>query len=538
MPELKDHVSGQMPDPSGNSTTQTNGHPMITRRRNKDTLTDKNVVTDKTTDKTTEAATQTEGVQKRKIPFAIITMPKRPRLSDYKDIKLDDNGSDIDNKDSEDNEGIEYSDEEEEDELLEKYSDKELNYYHTLPEAEQTRILDLEKQVRSLEFNDEPLRFRILRNEELDKRLKAMVLQKLDTLSELEPGTGEYAKMATHVNALTRIPMGKYKQMPITMNTSTPDKIGSFLAKAKAHLDDAVYGQPDIKKQFIMTLAKWIANPSSKGLVIGIEGPPGVGKTTLVQQGLCKALELPYVFVPLGGANDASYLDGHSLTYEGSTYGKIAEALMSCNYMNPVLCFDELDKVADNYRGNEIFNVLTHLTDYSQNELFQDKYFADTPLDMSRSIMVFTYNDASKVPPVLRDRMVCLTTVPYNTADKLAIMNDYVMPKVLDAHGMRSGDIIINKEIMTTMIQRFDSKGLRDVKRGVECIISNINMLRMLPSDMQREYMKDLKLLDKDTCEDVMLPFNVGRKHMDAFLRGSTQGMAPKLDDMVQHIYL
>ncbi len=527
-----------MPDPSGNNnTTQSNGHPMITRRRNKDA--DK-TMSDKTTDKTT----QTEGVQKRKIPFAIITMQKRPRLSDdrNRNIGIDDDGDidddiddiefDIDNRDSEE-------EEEEDDDLLDKYSDKEVIYFRTLPEEEKCRILDIEKQVRSLQFSDEPLRFRILRNEEIDKRLKSMVLQKLDTLSGLEPGTGEYAKMATHVNALTRIPMGKYKQMPITMSTGTPDKIGSFLAKAKAFLDDAVYGQPDIKKHFIMTLAKWIANPLSKGLVIGIEGPPGVGKTTLVQQGLCKALELPYVFVPLGGANDASYLDGHSLTYEGSTYGKIAEALMSCNYMNPVLCFDELDKVADNYRGNEIFNVLTHLTDYSQNELFQDKYFADTPMDLSRSIMVFTYNDASKVPPVLRDRMVCLTTVPYNTADKLAIMNDYVMPKVLDAHGMKPGDIVVNKEIMTSLIQRFDSKGLRDVKRGVECIVSNINMLRMLPGDMQKEYMSDLKLLDKDsTCEAVKLPFVVGRKHMDAFLRGSTQGMAPKLDDMVQHIYL
>lgn len=523
-------------DASGSkiSNTQRNnvtGHHMVTRRRGK---------VAEIVDKTLDASTQTENALKRKIQFALVALNKRHCASSKDDSDDSDDGEnngmeiDIDTDD--------YGDDgEEEDELLEKYSDKELNYFHSLHEDDRNKILQLEKDVRSLECKDEPLRFRILRNEELDKRLKAVVLHKLDTLSELEQGTGEYAKMSNHINALTRIPMGKYKQMPISMTTDTPDKIGSFLAKAKAVLDDAVYGQPDIKKQFIMTLAKWIANPSSKGLVIGIEGPPGVGKTTLVQQGLCKALGLPYVFVPLGGANDASYLDGHSLTYEGSTYGKISEALMTCNCMNPVLCFDELDKVADNYRGNEIFNVLTHLTDYSQNELFQDKYFADVPLDMSRSIMVFTYNDASKVPPVLRDRMVCLTTVPYSTADKLTIMAEYVLPKVLDAHGMRSGDIIINKENMLSLVQRFDSKGLRDVKRGVECIISNINMLRMLPSDMQQSYLEDLNLVPKehsDNIQTVKLPFNVTRKYMDAFMKGSSQGLAPKLDDMIQHIYL
>lgn len=514
-----------------------NCHPMMTRRRKANEP--PNEVTNVTVGKvsaSTQTSTIADSVKKRKkAPLNALFATSKKAKTDHGTFTEEDLDQSSDDDESYAEEDGEHA------ELLEKYTEKELDYFYNLPMDEQGIILELEKKVRSVDCKEEPLRFRVLKSAELDNRLKAVVLQKLDSLAELEPGTGEYAKLANHINALTRLPLGRYKQMKININTSTSDRIGAFLANAKALLDDAVYGQQSIKKQFIMTLAKWVANPSSKGLVIGIEGPPGVGKTTLVQQGLCKALALPYVFVPLGGANDASYLDGHSLTYEGSTYGKIAEALMACNYMNPVLCFDELDKVADNYRGTEIFNVLTHLTDYSQNELFQDKYFADTPMDLSRCIMVFTYNDASKIPPVLRDRMVSLTTTTYNAADKLKIVQDYIFPKVLDAHGMRAGDITMDKELFMTLIHRFDSKGLRDVKRSVECIVSNVNMLRMLPYDMQLSNLADLKLVPPDSIEGnnaVQLPFCVTKRHADAFLKGSMQGRSPKLDDMIQHIYL
>eukprot|EP00976_Prorocentrum_cordatum_P063288 1177036-Prorocentrum_minimum.AAC.8 len=132
--------------------------------------------------------------------------------------------------------------------------------------------------------------------------------------------------------------------MPVSQN-SNPQEIKEFLVNTKHILNTEVYGHCDAKDQIIRIVAQWISNPNSKGNVIGIHGNPGVGKTTLIKNGVCKALGLPFAFIPLGGANDSSYLDGHSYTYEGSCCGKIVEVLMKNKYMNPVLYFDELDKV-------------------------------------------------------------------------------------------------------------------------------------------------------------------------------------------------
>ena len=127
-----------------------------------------------------------------------------------------------------------------------------------------------------------------------------------------------------------------------------------------------VYGHKNSKEQIIRIIAQWVSNPSLKGNCIGIHGSPGVGKTKLIKDGLCKALDLPFVFIPFGGVNDSSYLTGHSFTYEGAIHGKIADSLMKANCMNPIIYFDELDKISDSYRGLEIINTLIHLTDSTQ----------------------------------------------------------------------------------------------------------------------------------------------------------------------------
>ena len=132
-------------------------------------------------------------------------------------------------------------------------------------------------------------------------------------------------------------------------------------------------------------MAQWISNPNSVSSVIALQGPPGVGKTSILKHGLAKALKRPFSFIALGGATDASFLEGHGFTYEGSMYGRIASILMETKCMNPIIFFDELDKISETKHGEEIIGILTHLTDSTQNSTYHDKYFEGIDLDLSKT---------------------------------------------------------------------------------------------------------------------------------------------------------
>jgi len=268
---------------------------------------------------------------------------------------------------------------------------------------------------------------------------------------------------------------------PLPVSRKDPAGVADFLRSVRETLDAGVFGHADAKHQIVMMLAKWIVNPDAPGIVLGIHGPPGVGKTTLVKEGVAKALGLPSAFIPLGGANDSSFLDGHSYTYEGSTWGKIADVLMQAGCANPVICFDELDKVRDNARGNEIYNVLIHLTDSTQNTQFQDKYFSEVDIDMSKCIMVFTFNDESKVHPVLKDRMVMISTQDYSPEEKLKIARDYILPKGLKTYGLSEEDVVISDEVMQAIISK-SGDSMRDVSRIMDNVLGNINVRRLVPA--------------------------------------------------------
>jgi ATP-dependent Lon protease len=181
-----------------------------------------------------------------------------------------------------------------------------------------------------------------------------------------------------------------------------------------------VYGLDDAKLQILQMVGQWISNPLAMGTAIAIKGPPGTGKTTLVKDGISKILGREFVFIPLGGASDASFLEGHSYTYEGSVWGKIVQSLMDCQTMNPVFYFDELDKLSETPKGEEIAGILTHLTDTSQNSQFHDKYFSEMDFDLSKCLFIFSYNDESKVNPILRDRMYRIMTNGYESKERIS----------------------------------------------------------------------------------------------------------------------
>lgn len=364
------------------------------------------------------------------------------------------------------------------------YIGQDKEYFSTLTPAKQKQILSLEEEVEKVQHVHTPLRFRLLESP-MDLHLKSHAIGKLNSISRMDPCSGEYNKMMNYVESLSRIPIGKYKNLPVN-KTSTVQQITSFLAETRKGLDSAVYGHDDAKQQIIRLLAQWISNPQSKGLVIGIEGHPGVGKTKLVKDGICKVLGLPFGFVPLGGVSDGSFLVGHSYTYEGSRWGRIVEILMHCGCMNPILFFDELDKVSGTRYGEEIINILIHLTDSTQSDSFHDKYFSDIALDMSRCLIVFSYNHGDVINPILKDRMITIKAAGYTAANKVEIFQNYMLPELEQKYAFKPRDVMFSKEVVHHIIEKTpDEQGVRNLRRSLDEILSKINLARLLKENIK-----------------------------------------------------
>ena len=255
--------------------------------------------------------------------------------------------------------------------------------------------------------------------------------------------------------------------------------------------------------QIIQFLGQLITNPKATGTCIAFEGPMGTGKTTLCKEGISKILNRPFEFFALGGATDSSTLEGHSITYEGSIYGKIVATLKKCKCMNPVFYFDELDKISKDLKGNEIEGILTHLTDPSQNNQFHDKYFADIDFDLSRAIFIFSYNNRESVNPILRDRMYVIKTEGYTPPEKIIISNQYLSKTIQQNINFTEGDIIIPDNTMQFIIEKYTNgeKGGRELKRCIETIYSKLNLFRIMKPETN--------LFVKDLNVHVEFPFTV-----------------------------
>lgn len=360
---------------------------------------------------------------------------------------------------------------------------EEREYFMELSDDSKNRIIQHNENVLKACARSVPLRFKIL-DTDMDVASKKLILSKYENFQHMREGSGEYFKLFNWFNSVCRLPLGRYGSLQVN-NQNKTDEIASYLHGVRQTLNNTVYGHDEAKERIVQLLAQWIANPQSKGNCIGIHGSMGVGKTILVKEGICKALNLPFGFIALGGANDGSFLEGHGFTYEGSTYGKIAETLMKTQVMNPVFFFDELDKVSSSHRGDEIIGILTHLTDSSQNERFNDRYFGEIDLDLSKALIIFSYNDESLINPILKDRMTTIRVSGYNKKQKLVIAQTYVIPRILQQFNFSTNDIIVTADVIEYVISVVpDEEGVRHLKRGLEAIISWVNLTRYTSEEL------------------------------------------------------
>ena len=393
--------------------------------------------------------------------------------------------------------------------LEEKKMTNDIKYFeeHMSLEDQEKAIKELEEIINHCNV-DKPYRLQLLASD-IPTIYKAAAYKKINSLQHIEAGTGEFYKIKRWVDTFMQIPFGKYKNLPVTLKDNGLEECATFMDKAKKHLDSAVYGMTDAKIQIMQLIGQWITNPTAMGTAIAIKGPMGTGKTTLVKEGISKAIGRDFSFMALGGATDSCFLEGHSYTYEGSTWGKIIDNIVQCKSMNPIFFFDELDKVSDTPKGEEIIGILTHLIDTSQNSKFHDKYFSELEFDLSRCLFIFSYNDESKVNPILRDRMYCVETKGYDVKEKIVIANEYLLPKIREQVCFNEGDILIPDETMKYIItQRTENEeGIRNLKRCLEIIHTKINLYRLLRTGAT--------LFEKESIIEVKFPLTITNEIVD-----------------------
>ena len=272
---------------------------------------------------------------------------------------------------------------------------------------------------------------------------------------------------------------------------SIENKISSLeqdISSIKQALDDSIYAHSHAKTQILKIISQWI-NGEQNGYCFGFEGAPGIGKTSLAKKGLANCLKdengipRPFSFIALGGSSNGPTLEGHNYTYVNSTWGKIVDTLMDAKCMNPIIYIDELDKVSKTEQGKEIIGILMHLIDSTQNDEFQDKYFNGIPIDLSKVLFIFSYNDPDQIDPILLNRIHRIKFDNLTSKDKHVICKNYIIPEINKKMGFEN-TIVIQDETLDIIIDNYTvDLGIRKLKEILFDLYGEINIELLLKND-------------------------------------------------------
>ena len=290
--------------------------------------------------------------------------------------------------------------------------------------------------------------------------------------------------------------------------------VSTYMATVKTTLNECVHSHANAKKQIERIIGQWLNGHSNsiEACVIGFEGNPGIGKTTLAK-GLSKCLldengiSRPLSIIAIGGDSNASTLVGHSYTYVGSTWGQIVQILMDEKCMNPIIVIDEVDKISKTEHGREIVGVLTHLLDPSQNKNFQDKYFSGINLDLSKILFILSYNDAEAIDRIMLDRIHRIKFESLTIEDKIVISKTHLLPELYDKFGLNN-TFIFPDDVLKFIIKEYTLEpGVRKLKEKLFDIIGEINLnilsnesgyklpIEITIDDIQHKYFKDKRMM-------------------------------------------
>lgn len=302
----------------------------------------------------------------------------------------------------------------------------------------------------------------------------------------------KYASLLDALNSHDNINNNEKDEKILKKIHANFDEITQYISSVKDILDNSVYGHSEAKKQIERIIGQWI-NGEQDGYCFGFEGPPGTGKTSLAKRGLSNCLKddkgnsRPFAMIQMGGDSNGSTIHGFNYTYVGSTWGGIVQILIDKKCMNPIIFIDELDKISRSEQGREIVGILTHLLDSTQNDCFQDKYFAGIDLDLSKALFILSYNDPDLVDKILLDRIHRIKFSSLSLEDKLVISNKHILPEVYKKMGLEDM-IIIEDETIKYIIDEYTYEpGVRKLKEVLFELVGEINLdiLKINNSDIE-----------------------------------------------------
>ncbi len=284
--------------------------------------------------------------------------------------------------------------------------------------------------------------------------------KELNKLQRLNPAAGEYAVQLNYIQVLLDLPWGEY----------TEDNFD--LERAQKILDEDHYGLEKVKDRILEHLAVLKLKGDLKSPILCLYGPPGVGKTSLGKS-IAKALNRKYVRMSLGGLHDEAEIRGHRKTYIGAMPGRIIQNIKKAKSSNPVFVLDEVDKVGTDFRGDPA-SALLEVLDPEQNNTFHDNYL-ELEYDLSNVMFIATANTVNTIRPALRDRMEMIDISGYIVEEKIEIAKRHLVPKQLEAHGVKKDQLLFSKPILENVIENYTREsGVRELDKKIAKITRTI----------------------------------------------------------------
>ena len=296
-----------------------------------------------------------------------------------------------------------------------------------------------------------------LKKRQLSDEGRGRVKEEIEKLRLLGSSSPEFNVTRTYLDWLTVLPWGVYS------------KDNYSLKKAAKILDNDHYGLEDVKTRILELISVGILKGDLSGTILLLQGPPGVGKTS-VGQSIARSLGREFYRFSLGGMRDEAEIKGHRRTYIGAMPGKFIQAIKTCNSSNPLIMLDEIDKIGASFRGDPA-SALLEVLDPEQNRNFLDHYL-DVRFDLSKILFICTANQLETIPGPLMDRMEVIQLPGYILAEKVEIAKRHLIPKQMKAHGLKPKQVTLTKPLLTSIIDGYAREpGVRGLENCIKKIL-------------------------------------------------------------------